>query len=102
MPGWALRLMNGADCGRGRRQRRQGALRPAARGAPARLLNIGHSEQLPYAQGMNFVAASILSECERGGGADEALAFGLYNRMRCATWAARSFMGGACPRRWRR
>ena len=27
---------------------------------------------------MNFVAASILSECERGGGADEALAFGLY------------------------
>ena len=43
----------------------------------ARLLNIGN-EHLPYAQGMNFVAASILSECERGGGADEALAFGLY------------------------
>ena len=78
VPGWALRLIGMAppaveeDDGDDKEvydRRRAERL--------ARLLNIGN-EQLPYAQGMNFVAASILSECERGGGADEALAFGLY------------------------
>lgn len=43
----------------------------------AQVLNITN-EHVPYAQGMNFVAASILSECERGGSHDEARAGGLY------------------------
>ena len=78
MPGWALRLIGMSaqpveedESGDKELYDRRRAERLA------RLLNIGN-EHLPYAQGMNFVAASILSECERGGGADEALAFGLY------------------------
>ena len=42
----------------------------------ARVLNVG-SELFGYAQGMNFVAGTLLTECEAAG-RGEGLAFGLY------------------------
>ena len=78
MPGWALRLIGMSAQPAEEDESGDKELYDRRRAERlARLLNIGN-EHLPYAQGMNFVAASILSECERGGGADEALAFGLY------------------------